>query len=704
MPPTSAPSRRLLPGLLGLFVLGPARTAPAEVTLIDPSPGAGLYASVTVGSDGLGLIAYYDQLSADLRVAHCSNTACSEATLTTLDGPGDVGKGAWITTGSDGLGLIVYLDESQQRTKTAHCRDVACTAADVFAHGYAEVPPSRVVIGSDGLGLLFAFARTGPGGIAGYLGHCADLPCSSAAMSDPVAIPAGLALGPDGLGLATETTGFINTSVSVLHCPDVACTTPSETPLGPGVAGEIGVGSDGLGLFRYYVSAFPLQDHRIAHCSDTACASETTDPLLGRGGLTIGPDGLGLLSYDETGTLRLGHCDDPLCATQTVSLPIDNTTGPSVLHVGADGLALVAYQAADGLRVAHCSLTSCSYAGAVLVVGDAAVVEGSSGTTPGSLTLTLSPPSPDFVQVGWWVTGALGGTATPGVDYVEGTGSVVFAPYQASATLPLSVLGDSAVEPDETFSVWINYVGGAVTMNDRPEVSILDDDAAPLSSHELTHGSRERHDLAAGPGPVADVDYFRLAQPPLSSWEVVVDGASGGVAPLVLERLAADNTTVLQSGSPAGAGSTLSMRWENPVGHTTVNQHISVQSGGCGAGCGVEATYEIRIHETTGHIARFSNAASNATVVVLQNTTPAPVEGTLRFWSTPGVLIASSPFALAGNSLLAVNSKAIPGLTTAAGSITVTHDGTWGALAGKAVQMDPPFGFTFDTPLEYRPR
>jgi hypothetical protein len=41
--------------------------------------------SVTIGADGLGLISYYDVTNGDLKVAHCSDAACSSAIITTLD-------------------------------------------------------------------------------------------------------------------------------------------------------------------------------------------------------------------------------------------------------------------------------------------------------------------------------------------------------------------------------------------------------------------------------------------------------------------------------------------------------------------------------------------------------------------------------------------------------------------------------------------
>jgi hypothetical protein len=37
------------------------------------------------------------------------------------------------------------------------------------------------------------------------------------------------------------------------------------------------------------------------------------------------------------------------------------------------------------------------------------------------------------------------------------------------------------------------------------------------------------------------------------------------------------------------------------------------------------------------------------------------------------------------------------------GSITLSHDGRYGELAGKAIALEPATGFSFDTPLLHRP-
>jgi len=60
-------------------------------------------------------------------VAHCSNVNCTSATLTTLDSTGNVGWYTSVTIGTDGLPLISYFDVDNQDLKVAHCANVFCT-------------------------------------------------------------------------------------------------------------------------------------------------------------------------------------------------------------------------------------------------------------------------------------------------------------------------------------------------------------------------------------------------------------------------------------------------------------------------------------------------------------------------------------------------------------------------------------------------
>ena len=79
----------------------------------------------------MGLISYNDTTNGDLKAAHCDDVACSSATISTIDdgGADRVGLDTSITIGTDGLGLISYLDFTNEDLKVAHCDNIACTDA-----------------------------------------------------------------------------------------------------------------------------------------------------------------------------------------------------------------------------------------------------------------------------------------------------------------------------------------------------------------------------------------------------------------------------------------------------------------------------------------------------------------------------------------------------------------------------------------------
>lgn len=82
--------------------------------------------SISIGSDGLPIISYYDGTTEDLKVAHCADIACSKTNITTVDSLGNVGQLSSITIGTDGMPLISYYDQTNSDLKVAHCSNVFC--------------------------------------------------------------------------------------------------------------------------------------------------------------------------------------------------------------------------------------------------------------------------------------------------------------------------------------------------------------------------------------------------------------------------------------------------------------------------------------------------------------------------------------------------------------------------------------------------
>jgi hypothetical protein len=330
-------------------------------------------------------------------------------------------------------------------------------------------------------------------------------------------------------------------------------------------------------------------------------------------------------------------------------------------------------------------------------VSDASIPEGDAGATNAALQVTLSAPSASPVSVSY---ATANGSATAGSDYTASSGSVSFAPGSTSSAILVPVLGDVAPEPLETFSVTLSGPVSATLGDASAIATIVDDDGGAPLLLELSHGFRTTRDFDASAAHV-----YRLRQAPRASYEVVVDGLSGdvgGSGPL-LRRLASDLSTVLSDSTPAGAGRSRTLAWENPAGSAALAEYVVVQSAGCSS-CGPSDAYRIRAYETTVSAARFNNTGNQVTVLLLESLSRRTITGNVHFWNAQGALLANAPFTLAPRALFALNTSSVAGAGGQSGSITVSHDGRYGDLTGKAVAVEASTGFTFDTPLSSRPR
>ena len=292
-------------------------------TLATCGVGCQLFPSVAIGADGLGLIAFSEFAVQPLRVAHCSNVACTSATISTLGGPEDTAfESTSVAIGSDGLGLIGFIEPKGLFPKVAHCDNVLCTSATItsFDPNAGTFRDSMsVTIGADGLGLI---AYNGFGLKAA---HCSNLACTATTnttiQSGDVGDWASVTVGSDGLGLISYL-DRANGALKVAHCSNVACTAATTSTVDSGNLGgftSITLGDDGLGLIAYEAPQTALGPIKVAHCSNIACSSATTtviDPsgnLFGTG-ITTGVDGLGLVVYHNQSTgIRIVHCSNVFC-------------------------------------------------------------------------------------------------------------------------------------------------------------------------------------------------------------------------------------------------------------------------------------------------------------------------------------------------------------------------------------------------------
>src|SRR5262249_4357405 len=76
------------------------------------------------------------------------------------------------------------------------------------------------------------------------------------------------------------------------------------------------------------------------------------------------------------------------------------------------------------------------------------------------------------------------GHATAGSDYYSTSGTLTFTPGQTTKTVSVQIIGDTLVEPDETFTVNLSSPVHATLATDHGTGTILDDDE-PLRTVQL---------------------------------------------------------------------------------------------------------------------------------------------------------------------------------------------------------------------------
>ena len=159
--------------------------------------------------------------------------------------------------------------------------------------------------------------------------------------------------------------------------------------------------------------------------------------------------------------------------------------------------------------------------------------------------------------------------------------------------------------------------------------------------------------------------------------------------------------TVLQGAAMIDGGSrAVAVRWIAPA---TVAAFLRV-TGPNGTGMSTSDSYELEFFDTTYAGPRFNNSATQTTVLIIQNLKAVSVAGNIDFYGVGGALLHSEPLALNAKAVSVINTSALPGLAGQSGSVLVAQTGGYGALAGKAVAVEPATGFTFDTPLLLSPR
>ena len=193
----------------------------ATLATIDVVQGE-THPSIAIGADGLGLISYSNRAEDNPRidVAHCVDVGCSAATIAT-PWPCFCELAASLTIGADGLGLIAAAD-IDSNLAVVHCSNLDCSAGTPTYVGLSLVRAGAIAVGIDGFGLVSSIMGDGQGL---HVTHCEDGACSTA--TNTSVDPSGFAEGYTSVSIGADARPIISyyhdSDLKVAHCSSPSC-------------------------------------------------------------------------------------------------------------------------------------------------------------------------------------------------------------------------------------------------------------------------------------------------------------------------------------------------------------------------------------------------------------------------------------------------------------------------------------------------
>jgi acid phosphatase type 7 len=134
--------------------------------------------------------------------------------------------------------------------------------------------------------------------------------------------------------------------------------------------------------------------------------------------------------------------------------------------------------------------------GATLTVSDAAVTEGSAGTTALVFTVQLAGSAKSTATVSYATSN---GSATAPGDYAASSGTLTLSKQNRTRTITVQVVGDTVDEQDETVLMQLSSASGAAIADGSGTGTIRDDDGAPPAGTKIAAAG----DIACDPGSAA---------------------------------------------------------------------------------------------------------------------------------------------------------------------------------------------------------
>jgi hypothetical protein len=324
--------------------------------------------SVVVGADGNPVVFGHRSSEQDLRISTCSNATCTSSATSTVDSTGNSKGYSAALIGADNNPVIAYFDSgSPPAIKVAACSDSTCTSATVTQLG--SVNPSgtwvSIVLGADNNPVI-AYANAHSDVAKVMVVACSNATCTSSTVTEvwegegfETTEPHGgwvsIALGANDNPLITFYAGGESGGLHVIGCGNATCTsvTRDRNLIASGRYGRQTSVAIGAGALPEGYNDRPIVSYENSSDSalyvgvcDSTCMLFTPDTALGavvrqdpvnppgfRGTqIAIGTDDKPVVVFtDSGGNVSIAECDAWDCSTgATISTITDSGRGGSV--------------------------------------------------------------------------------------------------------------------------------------------------------------------------------------------------------------------------------------------------------------------------------------------------------------------------------------------------------------------------------------
>ena len=361
----------------------------------------GRYMSMSVGSDGLPMLSFYNAVGG-FQFLKCTSPNCSTGVVNFIASGSVIGADNSVINGPDGFPILAF--NTTTGAKVAKCNDLFCNSFSIApspTQSFETAPnatnPSIRISPQDGFPIVAYYlpeTDIGGGTNVGRLRVIKCLNSSCTSYSSPITLDTdtgpsvALAIGYDGRPIIVYHRA---PDLKFIRCISGDCSqvgnwaSPITLLTGGSLVSDIfggrialTIGNDGFPMISYSgvnTGGGTIGEISFLHCGDVACspAGNTTSVIdrqvnNGVGGwhsMTLAADGHPVIFYPDfaTNAVRFGKCGDELCSVSkmsTTTIPSANASplGTSVI-VGSDGLPVAAYRNASQIIIVRCKSDRC---------------------------------------------------------------------------------------------------------------------------------------------------------------------------------------------------------------------------------------------------------------------------------------------------------------------------------------------------------